>query len=290
MGKDGMACELLKFRAKDGLKLHGLLVRSRNGNKSVVINVFGMTGDFFSWDLSWELARRLKGTSFDIFFANNRGMGIITAFEKGGKRFSIGTAKERFEECEYDIKGAVDMLHKMGYRNIILQGHSTGCQKTTYYLYKTGDKRVKGLILLAPVDDYNITRKRLGRKFGEAVKYARGMIKKGRMDEALPERFHKHFTAKRFLSFADKRNVEARLFNYDSYLKEFKGIDCKMFVVFGRGEEFATKPVAEHIRILKEATSSKEFDSKIIRDANHNFDGRHENLASEIINWLGGIE
>ena len=286
---DPIKGELFRFSAKDGLNLHGLLVKSKENNKNVVINVFGMTGDFFSWDLYFEMTNKFKGSNFDLFLANNRGMGMFTPFVKKNKRFTIGTSKEIFEECIYDLNGAVDLLEKLGYTSIILMGHSTGCQKTTYYMYKTKDSRIKSLILLAPADDYNITMKELGDRHDEALKVAKVMVKNKKGDEKLPEGISKHYTAKRFLSYADLKNVEARLFNYYSDLKEFSRIKCPIFVSFGEKEEYAMKPVKEYIEKLKGKTSATKFGWEIVKGANHNFDGKHKELVSAIFKWLSNV-
>ncbi len=41
---------------------------------------------------------------------------------------------------------------KLGYKNIILMGHSMGCNKVIYYLSKHKVKELKGIILVSPPD------------------------------------------------------------------------------------------------------------------------------------------
>ncbi len=94
----------------------------------------------------------------------------------------IGGGSEEFKDCIFDIKAVVDFLSKKGYKKIVLQGHSLGCQKTTFYKYKTKDKRIKSLILLAPVDDIAFIKSALKDKYKKALKTARAMVKKGKQD------------------------------------------------------------------------------------------------------------
>lgn len=227
----------------------------------------------------------------DFFTMNNRGMSFLTRFERKGRKKSttIGGARERFQDCEKDIKGAIDAMAKAGYRNIILMGHSTGCQKITYYQYKTRDSRVKALVLLGPVDDYNLTRKQLKRNFNKAVKVANHMVKTGKGSEITPE-WISRLTARRFLSYADSSRIESRLFNYDSSLKEFSTIVVPVLAVFGSKEEYvSTKSVKQCLGLLKERTSSERYDSLIIDGANHGFDGKERELSLAVVKWIGSV-
>lgn len=286
-----MKTELVKFYASDGLTLHGLLFRSGKKTKNVIIDVFGMTGDFFGMNHLQEFVNLARKSKFDIFFAGNRGLGVVFRFDKKGskKSFYSGTAKERFEDCTHDIKGAVRAMKLLRYSNIVLQGQSTGCQKITYYQYKTRDKNVKALVLMAPADDYNLARKTLGKKFSKAVKIAKQMVRNGRGDELIPSWISK-YTAKRFLSFADPKNAEAQLFNYDGDLKMFSKITVPILAIFGSKEQYALKPVRKYMRILESKTNSKKFAWKIIKGGNHTCEGKEAELARTVIKWLASLK
>ena len=166
-------------------------------------------------------------------------------------------------------------------------GHSTGCQKITYYQYKRNNRKVKSLVLLAPGDDYNVERHMLGRRFDEAIRDARKLYKKDR-SALMPKRYVKRsFSVGRFLSFSDLRFVEARLFNYESgRLAEFGRIRQPILAVFGSNDEHALKPVREYMRILERDTNSKRFDYAMIRNADHGFSGKEEKTARVVVDWL----
>ncbi|MBI2578383.1 MAG: DUF1749 domain-containing protein [Candidatus Aenigmarchaeota archaeon] len=281
-----MKAELVKFYASDGLALSGLLFKSGRKTKNVIINVFGMTDSFFAWSITEDMVNEIKKNNFDLFLPSNRGLGVVFRFDKKGSKKSLyfGTAKERFEDCIHDIKGSVKAVQDLGYENIILMGHSTGCQKITFYQYKTKDKNVKALVLLAPADDYNIARKQAGKGFDKIVKKAKKMTGK----EVLLKEFW-GFAPKRFLSFADPENTEAQLFNYDSGLKIFSKIKIPMLAVFGSKEEYAVKPVKTYMEILAGKTRSGKFAWEIIKGANHSFEGREKELSAAVLKWLGSV-
>ena len=280
-----MTGELFSYRATDGLILNGLLVRSREGNKKVIITVFGMTGDFFTSDRYYAMCGALKNTGTDIFFANNRGMGSLMRFKRNKEEDTfIGTAMENFEESLHDINGAVDLLSSLGYTDIILSGHSTGAQKVAYYQYKKHDKRVKGLILLGAADDYNIAKHDLGPKFGKAVAIAKAMAAHGKGDKFTPT-WISHYTAARFLSYADPKNVESRIFDYGGKLQEFSTIREPMLVIFGGKEEWMLKPARAYVSTLKKKTRSKAYFAVVVPGADHSFHGKEKRLAKAIAAW-----
>ena len=97
------------------------------------------------------------------------------------------------------------------------------------------------------------------------------------------------FSAKRFLSVADTRNVEARLFNYDGPLKEVSSIRVPILAVFGAKEEHAPKPVNECLDLLREKTKSKSYSQIIIRNAKHSFWDHEDEMASRVAGWVQGL-
>lgn len=290
MGYASVKGELVKFTTRDGLVLDGFLHRSGSGNRKAIISVFGMTSNFFSPRRAEALCAASKGSGFDVFLPNNRGMGSVNSFHyvKGGKRAFMGTAMERFEDCVYDIDGAVRFMRTLGYNTIILQGHSTGCQKVVYYCSKKRDPMVKGIVLLAPDDDYNVARKELGKRFGSAVRTAREMVRRGHGGEMTPT-WVSYYTARRFLSYADPKNAEARVFNYNSLMKEFGSIRLPILAVFGSRDEGAVLPVKRLLDILEEKTSSKSFGRLVIKGGDHVFWGKEDEVARDVIAWAKGL-
>ena len=284
-----MQGELLSYYASDGVRLNGFLARSGTANRQAIVNVFGMGGDFFTSSRYPALCRALKGSGTDLFLANNRGMSMAARFgRRRGERILRGTSAERFDECIFDIKGAIDLLSSMGYRAVILQGHSTGAQKVIYYMRKTADRRVKGIVLLGPGDDYNLARRKLGRRFNKAVMIARAMVSHRKGHLAMPH-WSSEYSASRFLSYADLKNVEARIFDYDGPMREFSGIKVPVLAVFGSKEQYALKPVRKYLEILAQKTKSKSFAGAIVKGGDHSFCGREDDAANLMAKWLSRI-
>jgi pimeloyl-ACP methyl ester carboxylesterase len=294
--------ELLQFKTKDGLVLEGFLVRPKNA-KLCIIYVHGWGGNFYR-ELAVGLARGMSKRGIAIFSINTRGHDTVALITRmiGRKRasFNGGVELEKFEDSALDIEGAIDGLKRLGFKKFVLCGHSTGSQKITYYQLRKINKSVIGLILVAPGDDYNIWRKEiLGKSFNEKRKTAKALVAKGKGDQL---NFIEDSTPKRFLSVADLKNVEARLFNYDGELKEFSKIRIPVLVLFGSKEEHAIKPVNQYLKILEEKSNSKLFESHIeksnsklfeshiVKGAMHRFYGHEDEVADLISNFVSKLQ
>src|SRR4030042_6917217 len=149
--------KFIRITTADGLELHGLLFEPNEKTTNALIHIHGWVGNFYENKFIDYIAKEAVSKGYAFLTFNNRGTGIITDLIKRKKSkveyVKIGGSLEKFEDCIIDIKAVIDFVSKKGYKKIILQGHSLGCQKITFYQYKTKDKRIKGLILLAPVDD-----------------------------------------------------------------------------------------------------------------------------------------
>ena len=283
--------ELLRFTTKDGLMLDGFLMPSKRRD-ACVIHVHGMTGNFYGGYLQFAMAAQLNRKGTALLTINTRGHDIMSSayrtpseLKKGRARhLTLGTSLERFEDCVLDIDGALRELKKLGYKRFILSGHSTGCQKITYYQYKKSPGSVKGLVLLAPMGDYEARKKELGRRFDGIVNKCKKLVRQGRGKTfgVIPSSI---FSAKRFLSVADLKNVEARLFDYGGPLKEVCSIKAPILAIFGSRDQYTTEPVRKYMETLKRKRGTKPFTYTIIRGAKHSFDGHEEEMAKIASGW-----
>jgi pimeloyl-ACP methyl ester carboxylesterase len=277
--------KLVKFTTTDGLRLHGFLIEGRS--RTCLIYVHGMNGNFYASRLGKAFATEAARNGYGAFLINTRGHDIEssghTVNARKSRRVLMGTKTEVFEDSVHDIRGAIKAMKRMGYRKFILCGHSSGCQKIIFHQYKTHDAAVKALLLLAPDDDYNLNRKMLGRKWMHAVRESRKHLNSKTLTI---NPYGIAFSARRFISIADMKKVESRLFNYDGDLREFSKVRTPMLVVFGTRDEGALKPVTTYTDILEDVTNSKRFGSLILEGANHSFKDYEELAAKIAMNWI----
>ncbi len=284
MAQKGMSGELVRFRTPDGVELHGFMKHCKD-RKSAILYLHGLCGTFYRNYYIYSMANVSAKAGIGFLSIEQRGSYVALGFSKNGKRrLMAGGAFERFEDSADDIRGAIRFLRSIGYRNVYLVGHSTGCQKATHYMWKTRDRSVKAMVLLAPADDYNINRISMRKGFKPAVAFAR----KAGGRSVMPEKYLKQmFSAGRFLSFSDPKRREARIFNYNrGKLSEFSSIRIPVLAIFGSNEQYADRPVGEYLDILERNTSSRRFSRMVIRGADHGFRDKDAILSKKVVGWL----
>lgn len=289
MAADTLDGTLRRFEAADGVQLTGMLAKPRGKTTTAIIALHGMDG--FFWDhalLQASEAARKAGIAFFSF--NNRGFGAMNFSKRHVRKqreyITVGTSFERFEDCVKDIDGAIAFLRKRGFRRFILCGHSTGCQKVTYYQSRKNNRAVKAMILLAPADDRNSQDKILGRKLAACVKKAKALIAKGEGDTIMPASCQPQlFSARRFYAIYNPRSVEGNLFDYTKNLAALSKISCPIFAAFGKDEEFAVISPEKMLGKLQ-ATFANKKSATLLAEGNHSFRGGEQQLIRELSAWI----
>ncbi len=252
--------------------LDGFWVRGPRRAHTLLLYVHGMGGSFYRSEFKKEMMRQAPTRGLDVLSFNNRGA------EKA-------VASERFSDCLADLDAAADFAESRGYRRLVLFGHSTGCQKITWWQHRRRDRRVAALVLAGIGDDYAIARRDLGRSFDAAVARARAWVRQGRTDRPLPGKCL-GFTAPRFLSVADPRQVEARLFNFAGPLREFAALRPPVLALLPEREEYACQPVPALAEQLRARSRSRRFGALIVPEADHSFHGVEPAAVRATLDWL----
>jgi pimeloyl-ACP methyl ester carboxylesterase len=258
-------------------RLDGFLVPGAK-NRPALIIVHGMHSNFYR--ARWKKAL-LEGCA-------EMGIGALSFNNRGVETY---TNDERFRDCLADITAAVGLMRKKGYRHVVLVGHSTGCQKATYYQAVKKDPRVRGLVLLAIGDDLAIVRRDLGGAFSKWVRIAKRKVRAGRGSEPLGAPHIPPFSARRFLSIADPASVEARLFDFSHGGPRgwFERLQCPVLCVLAGRDEYETTPPAQMIDQLRRRYHGARFDACIVRGADHGFHDREQTLARQVLKWVGAL-
>ena len=158
MEKDFYPCFQIEVVTPEKIQLDGLWFGPSHPKKAIIF-VHGLASTAFKT----KMARSWVSQSTAVITFGNRGHDKIASVRKilrnrkGYKSILAGEAHEIFTDCADDIQGVVNFVKKRGVKEIYLAGHSTGCQKITYWASRKNNQRqVRGLILLAPLSDYSI--------------------------------------------------------------------------------------------------------------------------------------
>jgi len=289
-----MFAEYVRTWSRDKLELHGLLYEPKEKAEVVILHVHGTAGNFYENRFIDAIAEQLVSQEFSFLTGDNRGRDYISDFLKmtieSLTSVRIGSAFEVFEESIYDIGGWIDFLADRDYGRIVLEGHSTGALKITYYQSQIQDSRVAGMILMSPSDDIELQKHLLGQRFEESVRISEEMAKRGRGREFVPEWFYDFpISAKTYLDlFGPASKIGLFRFSDPKFeFRELKKIQCPILVFFGTEKEAVLGDVDEALALIKRnASSSAVCKTSKIAGARHNYRGYEREVAKLILNWL----
>ena len=262
--------DLVRLKTTDGILLTGLLRTPHKTPKNVgVVMVHGYSGNFYSGIMSF-LPEALSDRGFTTLALNMRD------HDRGPK-------KNRFEENRLDIAAAVHKMAQLGYISIFLYGHSMGTNRVLYYLAKTGDTRIKGLLLTGPpgnLFEWNVrifgleTATRVLRQAQDLVTKGKGgqwmLIDLGPLGKAL-------YTADHVVSLRGPDTVSDPYRNIARILKP-------VLIVHGQADRLADPEVADRLR----SSGTSDADVRVLKipDADHRFSHHHEALAKALSRWM----
>lgn len=276
-----------RIKTHDGISLHGVVVHPSKKSGMALVWVHGLGSSFsLGYNRIAEMTRRVSASGMAFFAFDTRGHHLVAYGEEKGPL--LGAGFEHFEDCIRDIRAVIGHAKKLGVSRIILAGHSTGANKALYYLYKTRDPAVRGLILAGAVSDIAAGRKKFGPAgLARGVALAQKIVRKN-SKELMPQKYG-IFTAQRFLS-AFRQGSTEDVFPYlnpKAGWKELKSIRVPLAVIFGSRDAYLTRPASQLLNIFRtHALSTKSFTGAIITGADHGFKGKEKELTRTIISWI----
>ena len=290
-----MNCEIIHINTDDGLILDGMLCSGDKQTDKILIQTHGMTSNCFT-KRDNAIASKIQDLGIDTICYNNRGGEIVRNIRTfdGTKKLG-GSAFEDIEECYYDIVGAIKFALERGYKNIYLQGHSLGSTKTVYTynrLYKENSellKSIRAVILLSLVDVPAIVKKHVDEK---ALLYLLKKEKDGKLNHLIEtEGFMRFISVKTILKYL-KYNDDINFARYsdESYnYEELNNISVPLFMRWGNVMEMIEQSPKHLVEIMKSKINNSNKDLGYIDGASHSYNGKEEELANQIFDFLKNI-
>jgi pimeloyl-ACP methyl ester carboxylesterase len=292
-----MKGEFCRVLTPDGLELQGILAIPEGGPADTsVLHVHGLAGNFYENRFVDHVADAVTSCGLNFLTVNNRGHDYISDFiveEGDGATGSvqIGGIYEIFEDCLKDIAAWTGFLRSRASKRIILEGHSHGALKVTYYSYRADDPDIGGIVLLSPSDDFGGQRERVGEAFDEAVSVAREMVDRGAGRDLLPRTyFHYPVSAQTFLDIFSKDSALG-MFNLSGtdrkHFAEIESIEVPVLAVVGSVDEAFLGSSRAYLDSLKaHLKNAPSFEGRVIEGAPHNYQGFDSEVAGHIGRWL----
>lgn len=284
---------LHKIYSEDNLELDAILFSSQESKEKIIIHVHGKEGHFVQNHFVTAMGYRYPQEGFSFLTFNNRGhdymADMLQRSTQGYEWVKKGTAFDILKEIVLDLNGVIAYVKSLGYKEIILQGHSIGPHKICYYLANQPKHDISKVILLSTADIIYLLDAMVPdwRTFAQQ---AENMIHAGKGQELMPVTLWSDapVCAKTFWDFTQE-NSDYWIFNFKESEREFKyfnKIRTPLLVVnpendvsVGVGQEVVTD-------LLKKNTASAQFTSLVIENAIHNFASKETELIEAIITWL----
>lgn len=285
--------QFIRFMSSDNIELCGMLYSPINGSKKTIIQVHGLVGNFYENRFVSYLARAYTEKGYNFITFNNRGNGYFVDLLKQDKEITFidgGSYCEKFEESIFDIEGIINYLKEQGNEEIILQGHSYGCNKVIHYYNLKKDNSISKIILLAPCDIVEEIRVFMGDKYNDCVKQAEQLISENKGNELIDSPLFPHtFTAKTFMNDF-MPNAPSDIFRYriDNYIHEsLKNISIPVLIEIGSSDECVFVVEKEKVdAYLKNNFVNSTCKINYIPKATHIYLDTENKLVNDILEWL----
>jgi pimeloyl-ACP methyl ester carboxylesterase len=284
-----MKQELVRINSIDEIEQPGILYTPNENTNKIVIHVHGLNGNFYENRFLDILAKSYTDKNYAFLTFNNRGRDFITELLKGNDFTVIGGSLERFKDCILDIDGIVNWVKAKGYNEIILEGHSYGCNKVLYYYKHKKDDKIKKIVLLALCDIPSEGKKFLSdEEYKTAKDESTRLVKEGKDSELIDfsimangkiaaGTYYNDFLPggeNDFIRYSDGKNGKSEV---------LKSIDIPTLIVFGDIDECV---LTQPIEIVKEYLNNNidNCNIQIIDGADHSYMNRYEELGRVISN------
>ena len=293
--------EKIYFDTDDSVELFGLLQRpdSNLETDEVVISVHGMQSNCYK-KREDILGNTINKSGIAYFAFNNRGTEIAcyTKRTDGSKILNGGCAYEDVLESYYDIKGAIDKLIQLGYTKIHIQGHSLGCTKIVYSYNRLKEEKnenldkIKSVILLSWVDLVELQKYDLGiEKYNQILEYAIEKEKNNQEMDLMPfDSFDHPISVKSYLRYyRDNEDIDFARFGDKEYsFKEINNLKVPLFLRWGEND-LVIQELDELIEFLKSKINNNKLDISYIKDTDHGYSNKEEELGKEIVKFFTKI-
>lgn len=276
---------IFEVETKRGDKLFGCLYGEEYKETCVIITN-GNCGNIFENKFLRDVGEELEKNKIAFIYAHNSGAFHRMDSTKSGMPY--GNTYELFDNCLDDLQAYIDYAKEVGYKNIVLGGHSYGANKVIYYLSQNQNEDIGKYILISPVDMTNLKdRERLSveKLMPIAIKFQN----EDKLDELLPFEFDEtnFYTARAFLDFVNNKNAKnLPIYSQKGDFSQLKSINQIGLFVMGEKDSYAKGDTLNHLQIINENSKYQNNVVKVINDCGHTFKNKSSELAKEILDFL----
>ncbi len=275
--------EIIDVKNSQNIILHGCLFDAKERSMCVIF-VPGMAGNIIENKFIQVLGEEFQKQNIGFVCAHNQGSFHIVDYpyvdhENYPRR---GVAFEKFDDCIFDISAYIEYAQKLGYKKIVLAGHSLGANKVIHYLSKQKPANVVAYILLSPPDiAYEIdTTKNMDKLLAEA----KANINSGKPDKLLNELVWDYYilSSARFVDLVENKNAKnLPIMSKNGSFDALKSIKLPLLAIAGEHDDSCSNNIKRYLdSLIKNSNFAGEY--AIVCGAGHTYYGKEQALFDAI--------
>ena len=278
--------EIIRVKTPRGLELKGAMWGSDRMN-TVVIMMSGICSNVFQNDLLTSTGGLLSKNNIAFIAGHAMDAFSYIAYSdfSTGKQKYTGVVYDDFSLVYEDVEAYVKFARDLGFKNIILAGHSLGSNKIIHYLGNTSDNFVDYFIVSAPVDLAHWFEVMPNVK--ECIELAKKFVDENRGTEILPYLFggFSPMSAETVLSFYNAFNLKnCPVISNNGETASLFNIKVNGSFVIGEKDSLTDgNPEGFMVKLNSYCKHPERNQVIVIPDASHIFYGKDKEYAQTIL-------
>ncbi len=278
--------DIIKVETPRGLELKGAIFGEKTAN-TVVIMLTGICSNVFQNELLYSTGKLLSKNGICCIIAQAHDSFSCFAYSDFsiGKQRHTGVFRDDFDKVYEDVESYVKYAKDLGFKNIILAGHSLGSNKIIHYLGNTEDNYIDYFIVTSPVDLmhwWNVMP-----NIDKCFEMAKQWVEEGRGDDILPFMFggFSPMSAKTVVGFCNADNLKnCPVISKQGETLSLYNIKPNGTFLIGSKDSVTGDSPKGFIETLNSWTKNPELNRVIeIEGGSHIFYGKHDEYAKKIL-------
>ena len=282
--------EILKVITPRGLELKGAIFGD-NTNDIALVMLTGICSNVFQNELLYTTGKLLEKNGITCIIAHAHDSFSCFAYSDFsiGKQRHAGTFNDDFNMVYEDVESYVRYAkEKMGFKNIVLAGHSLGSNKIIHYLGNTPDDFVDYFIVSSPVDIMHWWQ--VMPNIDKCFEMAQEWVNAGRGDDILPFMFggFSPMTANSVLGFYNAENLKnCPVLSKQGETDSLYNIKPSGAFIIGSRDSVTGENPEAFMNTLNSWTRKPENNKVIeVEGASHIFYGMHDIYAETVLDCI----
>ena len=285
--------KIINVPTKRGLVLRTVMYEAKNAD-TILILMSGICSNIFNNQLLQTTGELLSQNGISYIVGQAMDAFSVLHFSNIETKTQElkGVALDDFNVINDDIESYIYYAKSLGYKNIILAGHSLGSNRIIHYLSIQKDPCIKHFIISGPVDFSQMLSSMVT---ADQIKIAKNFISEGNGDNILPFLFGEFspMSANTMINcwINNKIYKNCPFLSNDGETESLSKIKISGAILIGEKDNCAGGNSYEFASKINEYMASKDLNKIIIlKDAGHIFYNKHEEYAQTVLEYIKSFQ